>query len=81
MQPTCSSENSVHIHQTTRRCIPDNNTLHNNDSENLKSYVRPTCPQNLRTVKVSHQEMGKVEEIRNVALLCRLNKMEDKYKF
>jgi hypothetical protein len=35
----CSSETSVDFRRNTRRCIPDDSTLHNHRCENLKSYV------------------------------------------
>jgi 3-polyprenyl-4-hydroxybenzoate decarboxylase len=34
----CSSETSVATQQTTRRHIPEDDTLHNHRCENLKSY-------------------------------------------
>jgi hypothetical protein len=38
MEAKCSSETSVDTRRTTRRHIPDDDTLHNHRSENLKSY-------------------------------------------
>jgi hypothetical protein len=38
MEATCSSETSVATQQTTRRHIPEDDTLHNDSYENLKSY-------------------------------------------
>jgi hypothetical protein len=35
----CSSETSVETQQTTRRHVPEDNTLHNHRCENLKSYM------------------------------------------
>jgi hypothetical protein len=56
MEAICSSEMSVATQQTTRRHIPEDDTLHNHRSENLKSYkfymhlllfpLHPTCPIN-----------------------------------
>lgn len=34
----CSSETSIHSQQTTRRCIPEDRSLHNYCCENLNSY-------------------------------------------
>jgi hypothetical protein len=34
----CSAETSADIHRTTRRCIPENITLHTHRCENLKPY-------------------------------------------
>jgi hypothetical protein len=39
MEAICSSETSVEIQQTTRRHIPEDDTLHNHRCENLKSYL------------------------------------------
>jgi hypothetical protein len=39
METTCSSETSVDFKQTIRRYIPEDSTLHNHRSENLKSYI------------------------------------------
>jgi hypothetical protein len=38
MEATCSSETPVDFQQTTRRYTPEDRTLHNHCSENLKSY-------------------------------------------
>jgi hypothetical protein len=38
MEAICSSEASVGAQQTTRRHIPEDNTLHNHRCENLKCY-------------------------------------------
>jgi hypothetical protein len=38
MEMICSSETSVDFQQTTRRCIPEDRTLHNHRCKNLKSY-------------------------------------------
>jgi hypothetical protein len=38
MEAICSSEASVNIQRTTRRYIPEVDTLHNHQCENLKSY-------------------------------------------
>jgi hypothetical protein len=38
MEAICSSETSVATQQTTRRHIPEDDTLHNHRCENLKSY-------------------------------------------
>jgi hypothetical protein len=38
MKETCSSETSVDFKRTTRRCIPEDTTLHNRRWENLRSY-------------------------------------------
>jgi hypothetical protein len=40
MEAVCSSETSVETQRTTRRRIPEDNTLHNHHCENLKSYTR-----------------------------------------
>jgi hypothetical protein len=42
MEAICSSETSVATHQTTRRHIPEDDTLHNHRCENLKSYILST---------------------------------------
>jgi hypothetical protein len=39
MEAICSSETPVETQQTTRRNIPEDNTLHNHRCENLKSYL------------------------------------------
>jgi hypothetical protein len=39
MEAICSSETSVVTQQTTRRHIPEGDTLHNHRCENLKSYI------------------------------------------
>jgi hypothetical protein len=39
MEAICSFETSVATQQTTRRQIPEDNTLHNHGCENLKSYI------------------------------------------
>jgi hypothetical protein len=41
MEAICSSETSVATQQTTRRHIPDDDTLHNHHHGNLKSYRFP----------------------------------------
>jgi hypothetical protein len=38
MEAICSSETSIKIQRTTRRHIPEDDTLHNHGCENLKSY-------------------------------------------
>jgi hypothetical protein len=38
MEAICSSEKSVETQRTTRRLIPEDDTLHNHRCENLKSY-------------------------------------------
>jgi hypothetical protein len=38
MEAICSSETSVETQRTTRRHIPEDDTLHNHRCENLKSY-------------------------------------------
>jgi serine/threonine protein kinase len=38
MEAICSSETSVTTQETTRRHIPEDDTLHNHLCENLKSY-------------------------------------------
>jgi hypothetical protein len=39
MEALCSSETSVATQRTTRRHIPEDDTLHNHRCENLKSYI------------------------------------------
>jgi hypothetical protein len=39
MEAICSSETSVATQQTTRRHIPEDDTLHNHRFENLKSFL------------------------------------------
>jgi hypothetical protein len=39
MEVVCSSETSFDIQRTTWRYIPEDCTLHNHRSENLKSYI------------------------------------------
>jgi hypothetical protein len=39
MEALCSSETSVSTQLTTRRHIPEDNTLHNHRCENFKSYM------------------------------------------
>jgi hypothetical protein len=39
MEAICSSETSVETQRTTRRHIPEDDTLHNHRCENLKSYI------------------------------------------
>jgi hypothetical protein len=43
MEAICSSERSVATQQTTRRHIPEDDTLHNHCCENLKSYIINTA--------------------------------------
>jgi hypothetical protein len=43
MEAICSSETSVETQRTTRRHIPEDETLHNHRCENLKSYIKETC--------------------------------------
>jgi hypothetical protein len=43
MEAICSSETSVATQQTTRRHIPEDDTLHNHRCENLKSYIYVMC--------------------------------------
>jgi hypothetical protein len=38
MEAVCSSETSVKTQRTTQRHIPEDDSLHNHDCENLKSY-------------------------------------------
>jgi hypothetical protein len=42
MKAICSSETSVETQCTTRRHIPEDDTLHNHHCENLKSYKLDT---------------------------------------
>jgi hypothetical protein len=39
MEEKYSSEMSVDFQRTSRRCIPEDKTLHNHRCENLKSYI------------------------------------------
>jgi hypothetical protein len=39
MEAICSSETSIVTQRTTRRHIPENDTLHNHSCKNLKSYM------------------------------------------
>jgi hypothetical protein len=39
MEAICSSEMSVDTQRTTRRYMPEDETLHNHRCENLKSYI------------------------------------------
>jgi hypothetical protein len=39
MEEKCSSETSVDTQRTTRRYIPEDDTLHNHRCENLESYT------------------------------------------
>jgi hypothetical protein len=39
MEALCSSETPVATQRTTRRHIPEDDTLHNHRCENLKSYI------------------------------------------
>jgi hypothetical protein len=41
MEATCSSETPVATQRTTRRYIPEDDTLHNRRCENLKFYMAP----------------------------------------
>jgi hypothetical protein len=43
MEAIRSSETSGATQRTTRRHIPEDDTLHNHRCENLKSYIRPFC--------------------------------------
>jgi hypothetical protein len=43
MEAICSSETSVETQHTTRRHIPEDDTLHNHRCENLKSYIVFKC--------------------------------------
>jgi hypothetical protein len=43
MEAICSSETSFATQQTTRRHIPEDDTLHNHRSESLKSYILYHC--------------------------------------
>jgi hypothetical protein len=49
MEAICSPETSVDTQRTTRRHIPDDDTLHNHRCENLKSYT---------TNSIRHYESG-----------------------
>jgi hypothetical protein len=40
MEALCSSETPVDTQRTTRRYIPEDDTLHNHRCENLKSYKK-----------------------------------------
>jgi hypothetical protein len=42
MEAICSSETSVVTQRTTRRHIPEDDTLHNHSCGNLKSYLVKT---------------------------------------
>jgi hypothetical protein len=39
MEALCSSETPIATQRTTRRHIPEDDTLHNHRCENLKSYI------------------------------------------
>jgi hypothetical protein len=43
MEAISSSQTSVATQQTTRRHIPEDDTLHNHRCENLKSYINVIC--------------------------------------
>jgi hypothetical protein len=44
MEAICSSETSVETQRTTRRQIPEDDTLHNHRCENFRSYIMPCSP-------------------------------------
>jgi hypothetical protein len=51
MEAACSSETSLNIQRTTRRCIPKDSTLHTHRCENLKSYnIFSSCPKKMLPV-------------------------------
>jgi hypothetical protein len=63
MEAACSTETLLDFQQTTRRYIPEDRTIHNHCSENLKSYITGhVCPRYLR---IYHEERGK-RTLRNV---------------
>jgi hypothetical protein len=47
MEATCSSKRSVDFQRTTRRCIPEDGTVHNDSCENFKSYKRTSKSENV----------------------------------
>jgi hypothetical protein len=53
METICSSETSVAYQQTTRRHIPEDDTLHNHHCENLKS-----CTSTVSVFQLTLQDYG-----------------------
>jgi hypothetical protein len=53
MEALCSSETSVATQRTTRRHIPEDDTLHYHRCENLKSYKRNTIEEILNSCTMS----------------------------
>jgi hypothetical protein len=47
MEAICSSETSVDTQRTTRRYVPEADTLYNHRCENLKSYIHLILPYSL----------------------------------
>jgi hypothetical protein len=64
MEAICSSETSVETQRTTRRHIPEDDTLHNHGCENLKFYNRIflcfSCELFLITVVIIKQKVGQM---------------------
>jgi hypothetical protein len=77
MEAICSSETSVETQQTTRRHIPEDDSLHNHHCENLKSYMEKVihhCGSKMKklllkaTVTVTFVLSNNVNSINNLSL-------------
>jgi hypothetical protein len=53
IEAMCSCETSVETQRTTRRHIPDYDTLHSHRCENFKSYI--ICPRHQMLIGWLHQ--------------------------
>jgi hypothetical protein len=64
MEAICFSETSFETQRTTRRHIPEDDTLHNHGCENLKSYnhifLRLSCELFLIIVVIIKQNVGQM---------------------
>jgi hypothetical protein len=64
MEAICSSETWVETQRTTRRHIPEDDTLHNHGCENLRSYNRIficlSCELFLIIVVIIKQNVGQM---------------------
>jgi hypothetical protein len=79
MEAVCSSETSVETQRTTRRHIPEDDTLQNHRCENLKSYKTRSSVKKLSPTFLSPQFEYLIEVERNI--VCMRNEVNKTVEF
>jgi hypothetical protein len=70
MEAICSSEKLVDFQRTTRRYIPEDNTLYSNRCENLKSYFSVEAGSTYIHIHLVHTYIHTYTEVDQTGGLC-----------